>query len=206
MRLAMRREPFDHPDFIYEVKYDGFRALAHIEAGSCRLVSRKAHVYKSFPGLCASLAQLPHEAILDGEIVCLDGAGRPQFNQLFYRRGQPYFYAFDAPYLDGRDLRELPLTERKRILQRIVPRSDSRLLYVGHIGTPSVDLFREVCRQDLEGIVAKWKHGAYVSGDVTSWVKIKNPDYSQAVGRWEKFQRKGTARESAPILQHASTA
>jgi hypothetical protein len=49
-------------------------------------------------------------------------------------------------------------------------------------------------------------HSAYVSGDVTSWVKIKNPDYSQAVGRWEKFQRKGTARESAPILQRASTA
>jgi len=206
MRLAIRREPFDHPDFIYEVKYDGFRALAHIEAGSCTLVSRKAHVYKSFPGLCASLAQLPHEAILDGEIVCLDGAGRPQFNQLFYRRGQPYFYAFDAPYLDGRDLRELPLIERKRILRRIVPRSDSRLLYVGHIETRGVDLFREVCRQDLERIVVKWKHGAYVSGDVTSWVKIKNPDYSQAVGRWEKFQRKGTARESAPILQRASTA
>src|SRR5713226_5671922 len=118
MRLAIRREPFDHPDFIYEVKYDGFRALAHIEAGSRSLVSRKAHVYKSFPDLCASLAQLPHEAILDGEIVCLDGAGRP----LFYRRGQPHFYAFDAPYLDGRDLRELPLIERKRILQRIVPR------------------------------------------------------------------------------------
>ena len=86
-------------------------------------------------------------------------------------------------YLDGRDLRELPLIERKRILRRIVPRSDSRLLYVGHIETRGVDLFREVCRQDLEGIVAKWKHGAYVSGDVTSWVKIKNPDYSQAVGR-----------------------
>jgi len=68
MPLAARREPFDHPDWIYEVKYDGFRALAFIESGSCRLVSRKAHVYKSFPGLCSSLAQLPHETILDGEI------------------------------------------------------------------------------------------------------------------------------------------
>jgi hypothetical protein len=77
---------------------------------------------------------------------------RPQFNQLFYRRGQQYFYAFDAPYLDGRDLRELPLIERKRILQRIVPRSDSRLLYVGHIATRGVDLFREVCRQDLKSV------------------------------------------------------
>src|SRR5262249_36378983 len=89
MRLAVRREPFDSPECIFEVKYDGFRALAILESGSCRLVSRKAHVYKSFPGLCASLAQLPHEVILDGEIVCLDENGCPQFNQLFYRRAAP---------------------------------------------------------------------------------------------------------------------
>src|SRR6266851_7422764 len=133
MRLAIRREPFDHPDFIYEVKYDGFRALAYIEGSYCRLVSRKAHVYKSFPGLCASLAQLPHAAILDGEIVCLDHDGRPQFNRLFYRRSEPYYYAFDVTFLDGRDLRDVPLIERKRILRGIVPRADSRLLYVDHI-------------------------------------------------------------------------
>src|SRR5258706_4627066 len=82
MRLAVRNEPFNHPDWLYELKLDGFRALAIIESGSCRLVSRKAHVYKSFPGLCSSLAQLPHEAILDGEIVCLDRNGCPQFVSL----------------------------------------------------------------------------------------------------------------------------
>ena len=142
MPLAVRREPFDSPEFIFELKYDGFRALALIESSSCRLVSRKAYVYKSFPGLCASLAQLPHEAILDGEIVCLDRDGRPQFDQLFYRRGEPYFYAFDVPYLDGRDLRELPLIERKRILRRIVPRNVSRILYVRHIEDRGVELFQ----------------------------------------------------------------
>ena len=110
--------------------------------------------------------------------------------KLCYRRGEPYFYAFDIPYLDGRDLRELALIERKRILRGIVPASDSRLMYLRHIKGQGADLFQEVCRHDLEGIVAKWKHGAYVSGDVTSWVKIKNPAYSQAVGRWERSQRK----------------
>src|SRR5262245_56771882 len=194
MRLAVRREPFDHTDWIYEVKYDGFRALAYIQSSSCRLISRNKHDYKSFAGLRACLAQLPHDAVLDGEIVCLDTDGRPQFNQLFYRRGEPYFYAFDVPYLDGRDLRNLPLIERKRILRRIVPRSGSRLLYVRHIEGRGVELFQEVCRCDLEGIVAKWKRGAYVSGDVTSWVKVKNPAYSQAVGRWEQFQRKPQSR------------
>ena len=98
------------------VKLDGFRALAFIESGSCRLVSRKAQVYKSFSGLCQSLGHLPYEAVLDGEIVCLDCGGCPQFDSLFYRRGEPNFYAFDVPYLDGRDLRGAPLVERKRIL------------------------------------------------------------------------------------------
>jgi bifunctional non-homologous end joining protein LigD len=177
-----------------ELKLDGFRALAVIESGACHLVSRKAHVYKSFPGLCSSLAQIPHEAVLDGEIVCLDRNGCPQFDSLFYRRGEPHFYAFDVPYLDGRDLRQVPLIERKRSLRGIVPPSDSRLLYVRDFEGCGVDLFQEVCRHDLEGIVAKWKHGAYVSGDVTSWVKIKNPAYSQAVGRWERFQRKPQGR------------
>jgi hypothetical protein len=82
---------------------------------------------------------------------------------------------------------------------------DSRLLYVRHVERRGVDLFREVCARDLEGIVATWKHGAYVSGEVTSWVKIKNPDYSQGKGRWERFQGKRIARESSPTLQRAAT-
>jgi bifunctional non-homologous end joining protein LigD len=190
MRLAARREPFDHPDWVYELKYDGFRALAVIESGSCRLISRKVHVYKSFPGLCSSLARLPHNCVLDGELVCLDRDGCPQFDRLFYRRAEPCFCAFDVPCLNGRDLRSAPLIERKRILREIVPALDSSLLYVSHIDGGAVDLFGEVCRRDLEGIVAKWKHGCYVSGEETSWVKIKNPSYTQAIGRWERFQRK----------------
>ena len=87
-----------------------------------------------------------------------------------------------------------------------MPRSDSRLLYVSHIERHGVDLFREVCRQDLEGIVAKWKYGAYASGYETSWVGIKNPAYSQAIGRWEKLQRKGIAKESTPTHTRASRA
>ena len=174
---------------MYELKWDGFRSLARIESGACDLVSRNAHVYKAFADLRASLAQIPHDAILDGEIVCLEVNGCPDFNGLFYRRKQPYFMAFDIPYLDGRDLRELPLLEGKRILRGIVP-ADSRLLYSGHIEGKGSDLFREVCRRDLEGIVAKWKGGAYLSGDVTSWIKIKNPAYSQMADRWERFRRK----------------
>src|SRR5262245_2171209 len=119
MRLARRPEPFDHPDWIYELKHDGFRSLAYIEDGRCRLESRRRHEYKSFRQLQASIADcLKHctEAVIDGEIVCLDRLGRSQFYDLMFRRGDPYFYAFDLLWLNGQDLRELPLIERKRRL------------------------------------------------------------------------------------------
>ena len=114
MRLAVRRDPFDHPDWIYELKLDGFRSFAVIEPGTCELVSRNAHVYKSFAGLAADLARLGIRAIIDGEIVCLDSDGRPHFDRLFYRRDAPYFYGFEIVSLDGRDLRALPLLSARR--------------------------------------------------------------------------------------------
>src|ERR1044071_6081877 len=90
------REPFDHQEFIFELKHDGFRALAHITPGACQLVSRRGNAYKSFRGLCESLSTLNCEAVLDGEIVILDQDGRPQFYDLLRRRGEPTFYAFDC--------------------------------------------------------------------------------------------------------------
>ncbi|HZT29453.1 MAG TPA: RNA ligase family protein [Bryobacteraceae bacterium] len=193
-------EPFDHPDWLFELKWDGFRAVAYIEAGGGRLVSRNGNIFKSFPGLATSLAAAvgQHEAILDGEIVALDGSGRAQFYPLLHRRADPYFYAFDCLWLDGRDLRCLPLVKRKAILRRLVPRQPSRLLYVDHIDGRGVDLFREICRQDLEGIVAKQRDGVY-DPKAPTWIKIKNPDYSQAAGRHEFFDRRRVAR---PIPAH----
>src|SRR5678815_3738322 len=77
MPLARLSAPFDHPDWLYELKYDGFRALAYFSRGRCELISRKGNVYKSFPTLCDGMAAaLASEAILDGEIVHLDARGR----------------------------------------------------------------------------------------------------------------------------------
>jgi bifunctional non-homologous end joining protein LigD len=86
-----RREPFDDPRFIYELKHDGFRALAHITPNDCRLISRRGNVYKSFASLRESLLSLKRKTVLDGEIVVLDGTGRPQFYELLRRRGEPVF-------------------------------------------------------------------------------------------------------------------
>src|SRR5262249_41835664 len=93
--------------------------------------------------------------------ACLDRSDRPVFNQLLFRRDTPYFCAFDLLWLNGRDVRGLGLIERKRLLRGIVPRSASCVLYVNHIEKEGVSLFREACRHDLEGIVAKWKVGPY---------------------------------------------
>lgn len=187
MPLGRLATPFDHPDWIFEIKYDGFRALACID-GDCRLVSRNGNVYKSFPTLAADLARaVPRPAILDAEIVCLDAEGKPQFYDLCRRRGEHYFYAFDALWFERRDLRSLPLIERKRVLRAIVPETGSRLLYASHMRRDGVRLFEAACRMDLEGIVAKLASGASTP-EATTWVKVKNASYSQVEGRRELFE------------------
>jgi len=198
MPLARRAEPFGDPDWLFEIKHDGFRALAYIENGTARLLSRNGNWFKSFPVLCASLASelRVRTAVIDGEIVCLDKQGRTQFNQLFYRRGDPRFYAFDLLYLNGRDLRKLPLIERKARLRKIIPPQPSRVLLCDYIEASGEELFNAICTRDLEGIVAKWKRGKYVSGPETSWIKIKNRSYSQIQGRREQFEKMRTRAAS----------
>lgn len=96
------REPFDDREWLFELKHDGFRALAFISDGECALVSRKNKVYKSFGPLRKALAGLRvQDAVLDGEIVVLDDEGRSLFYELMRRRGEPVFYAFDLLWQDG---------------------------------------------------------------------------------------------------------
>src|SRR5215469_16764549 len=120
MRLRLVREPFDHPDYIFELKHDGFRAIAYLQNGESKLVSRNQRNF-GFETLKRSLAKLTFEnAILDGEIICVDAQGVSQFNQLLSRKGEPVLYAFDLLWLDGEDLRRRPLVERKKRLAQIV--------------------------------------------------------------------------------------
>lgn len=184
VRLA---DAFDHDEFIFELKMDGFRALAFAGEDQTRLVSRRGNVYKRFIELAAAIhMELDCEAVLDGEIVCLDSEGRPQFYDLLRRRSDPVFYAFDLLWLDGEDLRTRPLVDRKRLLRSIVPGQPSAILYAQQIERNGLEFFRLACDQDLEGIVAKHKHGAY--GE--KWFKVRNPGYSQYEGRRELFERR----------------
>src|ERR1700738_1129879 len=174
MRITRRAQPFSYPDWLFEIKHDGFLALAYLKAGQCQLVSRKGYVYKRFGELTEHIGASVNvqSAVLDGEIVCLDKRGKSQFKSLMYRRGGAYFYAFDILQLNGKDLRSMPLQERKRELKCIILDQPSPLLYVDHIDQRGEDLFELACREDLEGIVAKLRNGTYDCQRATSWIKI----------------------------------
>ncbi len=146
MPLGRSREPFSHPDWLFEIKLDGFRALLHSDADAVKLVSRNGNEFKSFAWLRDGLARdmKGRRCLLDGEIVCLDAQGKSQFRDLLFRRAEPAFYAFDIlwdqhawsddqierrRFADGEDLRFLPLSDRKLRLRARVPRKADRLFY-----------------------------------------------------------------------------
>ena len=200
IRLSRRADPFDSSDFIYEIKHDGFRALACVQAGECQLISRNGNVFHGFKELSEWIGRrLNVDAVLDGEIVVLDEYGRSQFNYLLFRRGVVHFYAFDLLSFNGEDLRTLPLIERKGRLRKLIRRGRSSLLFVDHIEKEGCEFFRRICELDLEGIVAKRASSSYRITEQPSrdWIKIKNPTYSQKEGRAELFdelQGRATAK------------
>jgi bifunctional non-homologous end joining protein LigD len=170
--------------WVYEVKLDGFRGTLYVEAGRGRFLSKTKKTLRRFDEFANAIAkELPvQDAILDGEIVVL-GEGGPQFNALMMNRAPASYVAFDLLWLDGRDLRRLPLWRRKRALEKLV--TGSRAGYVEHSDDPR--LMDAVVQMDLEGIVAKRRADPY--SQETQWLKIKHAEYSQKEGRAELFHR-----------------
>jgi len=196
MPLGRKPEPFDHPEWIYELKYDGFRALAVVEYGRCTLFSRNGHPFASFSDLASRIgyALLPWSVVIDGEIVCLDRDGRCQFNDLLFRRGDPCFVAFDLLQTNGKDLRRERMLHRKHELTPIV-RGVAPITYADHIEGSGKALFKKASELDLEGIVAKDGRAPYEPHRST-WFKIRNRNYSQLAGREELFERE---RHAVPV-------
>jgi len=174
MPLGRARAPFSHSDWIYEIKWDGFRALAYIEDGVCRLVSRKGNVFKSFPAFTVGLPDdlRASAAVLDGEIVCLDSDGKSQFEELLFRRGEARFQACDLLWCDGDDLRYVPLIERKARLRAITPQRGACLLYSGHVEREGEEFFKLACEHDLVGIVAKHRVSPYIPNSEPGWLRF----------------------------------
>src|SRR5437588_7745715 len=178
--------PFSDPNWLFEIKWDGVRALARIENDALTLRSRTGvDIAKRYPEL-ASLpdALAARQAILDGEIVALDAQGRSDFERLQERMHvrapnenlvaqiPVVYFVFDLLYCDGYDLRETPLLDRKQLLQRLLHTSE-RFRYSDHQLEHGKELFALAEQNGLEGIVAKRADSPYVSDRSPYWVKLK---------------------------------
>src|SRR5256885_1181123 len=187
MLAETREEPFSKDGWIFEVKLDGYRMRAACQDGEPILYSRKGLEYtESFPEIARAVKAIPFEGvILDGELVVLNEAGRPNFNMLQARarlgarearRGgieiAPTPHVFDLLAFGGYDLRKLPLIKRKEVLRKILPQTGP-LRYSEHFEKNGEALYEQVVKLGLEGIMAKKADSPYRSGRSSDWLKIR---------------------------------
>jgi bifunctional non-homologous end joining protein LigD len=170
--------PFDKEGWIFEIKWDGYRALGYNPPhGRMTLVSRNGLSFdRKFADIAAALATLPCPAIVDGEIVALDRTGRSSFGRLQQHEEDPAeltYYLFDLLYVDGVDTRGLPLVDRKELLRQLLQNCDPRLQYSDHVEAKGVEFFEAARNSELEGIIAKDGAAAYHSARTRHWLKIK---------------------------------
>ena len=187
MLAETRPQPFSEPGWLFEIKYDGFRALAAHEGGRGKLIYRHGNDATAlYPDLAAALTALPADVVLDGEITVCDEQGRPSFERLQRRalltrqpdieraalRLPASLFVFDLLAFRDRDLRPLPLATRKALLSRLLP-ALGPLHYVDHIEARGQEMFEEVTRLGLEGVVAKRAASPYRAGRSSDWLKIR---------------------------------
>ncbi|HZD53777.1 MAG TPA: DNA ligase D, partial [Woeseiaceae bacterium] len=185
--LATPGEPFSDPDWVFEIKYDGYRLLAGKEHGQVRLLSRNGNDFTTvFPEIAEVLSSLPFDHfLLDGEVVVHDAQGLPSFAGL-QQRGRltratdigravvqwpATLYAFDLLLLGEYDLRKLPVTARKRLLAELLP-SVGPIRISEHIEGAGEAMYEELRRLNLEGVVAKRANSPYVGRRSPDWVKV----------------------------------
>ncbi len=178
MLTTLIPEPFDDPEWIFEIKWDGYRALADKRGRDVHLISRNNKDFHQFPTVVEELKKIPGRWTFDGEVVILDKKGKSDFQLLqnYQRRkaGAPLYYVFDILSYQGKDLTHLPLMERRKILEQLIKKS--RLSYVkfsDHIEGKGKAFFQLARKKGLEGIMAKKKDSLYRSSRTRDWLKIK---------------------------------
>ena len=180
------KKPFDDPDWIFEVKWDGYRAITVIQGGAISLNSRNlVSLNQKFSPIVDSLREFKFEAILDGEIVVVDDRGHADFQMLqdYNKTGSGHlvYYVFDLLYFKGHDLTGLPLLRRKELLKKVLPLSP-RLKFSDHIVKDGVLFFSVIKQKGLEGMVAKHAQSAYQIGKRSrQWLKVKTHLTQEAV-------------------------
>ncbi len=186
MLATLVEEPFDNPNWIFEIKWDGFRAIAEIKNKKVEIYSRNFLSFNEFfPPIYKSLQKISKNMILDGEIVAVDSKGKSHFQLLQnYRdtgKGNLVYYVFDILFFNGKDLRNLPLSQRKALLKKTLPKLKN-IKYSEHIQEKGKAFFKAAQKQNLEGMIAKNFDSKYYSGKRTKeWLKIKIHQEQEAV-------------------------
>jgi bifunctional non-homologous end joining protein LigD len=198
MLATLVDEPFDDPEWLFEIKWDGYRALCTIDENRFELVSRNGldmlHRFPDLRELATAFKSIP--VVVDGEIVSLDAHGRSEFQRLQESQKKPgglTYVAFDLLYADGKDLRSEPLEARKALLERLI-RDDTLVLYSKHVIEHGKALFATARKRKLEGIIGKKRTSTYQERRSRDWVKIKTGHEQEfVVGGWTepKGSRKG---------------
>jgi bifunctional non-homologous end joining protein LigD len=188
MLASIAEDPFDDPNWVFEIKWDGYRVISYLENGGVRLLSRNQNdLAPRYPELRElSKWVKAKSAVLDGEVVVLDEQGRPSFSLMQQRTGirahgrqsaprsdlPILYYVFDLIFLDGYDLRRVALVDRKRALQQILP-SEGIVRFSDHYAQQGTALFQVAKEKGLEGIVAKKANSCYEERRSREWLKIK---------------------------------
>ena len=187
MLATLIDKPFDDPDWVFETKWDGFRMVTTIGRGKVTLYSRNGLIVNDrYPPVVATLAKLNRDAVLDGELAAFDAHGVSRFQLLqnaLRSEARLQYCLFDLMFLDGEDLRQAPLIERKDRLKRFLPNDpDPLLAFSEHRPEHGMAFFTEAEKNGLEGIMAKRARSPYRSGERSAdWLKIKTTRRQEAV-------------------------
>ncbi|MBL8012218.1 MAG: non-homologous end-joining DNA ligase, partial [Candidatus Omnitrophica bacterium] len=185
MLATLTTEPFDRPQWLFEVKWDGYRIIAEIKNHHVRLYTRNAKDYTDkFPQIAQALASLP-DAVLDGEVVAVNEKGVSEFqrlqNYLRHQEGDLVYYVFDIVYFNQHDLHRLPLIQRKKILQQALMPS-SLVRFSDYVQERGKDFFVAAQKNALEGIIAKNMQSPYqYASRSRDWLKVKAVKQQEAV-------------------------
>jgi bifunctional non-homologous end joining protein LigD len=177
---------FSDANWIYEIKWDGYRAIAELDHGKVKLYSRNGNSFVySYPVVFNELKSMPINAVLDGEIVVMDEEGNPSFQKLQHYEENKHlpllYYVFDVLEMNGKQLYDQPLIERKKLLQELLPESDV-VKYSDHVEETGEEFFEVIQEKNLEGIMAKKADSHYYPGKrTTEWLKIKHHKSDEAI-------------------------
>jgi bifunctional non-homologous end joining protein LigD len=205
MLATLVNAPFDDPDWSYEVKWDGYRAVAYVNKGNVEILSRnnKSFSEKYYP-ITDAMKEWKIGAVLDGEILVIEKDGKANFSALQNWRseadGELVFYAFDLLWYEGTNVMELPLLERQAILKEILPTDDDRIRLSQVFKVNGFDFFEAAKKMGLEGIMAKRSDSKYVADSRSKyWLKIKaNLRQEVVIGGFTKND--GSAKPFSSLL------